>query len=209
MDFSWLIDFIRTEWAVVAGAPLLSFVLFVAGLAAGWAVVKWVYASRLDFAREQIEEYRQRLGDIPRDTAYMRLSNRELRRRTKEVVKQLREFERRFRGWQSVGIEVKREAGEGDRFVTYPEIQAMNAPFQRFMTEFTDRFGAETLNLRDELRRRLPPGVVGDEMDHHAFVAANPTTSTLLANTLERMALQLSVSRLSVWARLISRDRAN
>jgi hypothetical protein len=57
-----LFDHIRSEWAVLRGAPFTFLTLVIFGVAAGLVIGQWHYSERFNAQDDQIRRYRVALG---------------------------------------------------------------------------------------------------------------------------------------------------
>jgi hypothetical protein len=161
MDIRWVEEFFRSEWAVIAGAPLLSFLLLAFGVVAGWLMARAFHSERIKTLESQISDYRERRGFGPQESNYAKLTNAELRMETERFVGKLRAFHRDMMADRADStarlirqtIPTDKEAIQRAREA---ETQAMVRKSEQEQTRFIQEFRPEALNLREEMERRLP-----------------------------------------------------
>lgn len=209
-----LFEYIAKEWSVVSQAPLafliLAAIIFgLAYLAAKWrftAVIDQTRASnetlkeRLHLKSEQAESYKDRA--LKYDEKVQQVVDSDalaLKKRTLEVVKNLREFIERHKreddrinaiersAMRSAQTEEERNAAwERNTNETMRLSNERNAEYDR-------RFRVDAIMLRDELRSRLPDYEPLER--HHDMMYEHPTNYfgfNDVASDLERMAKMLT-----------------
>lgn len=156
-------DYLLKEWSVIKQAPLAFIVCVLLGACLGWFLGKSFYAERIEVISQRIEDFQERLGLVPKDrTAYSKMTNRELRAATLELVARLREFEQTVEvddrdSYLAQFNDMRNAKTEEERTnIWQHQNQALSQrSFQR-QFEFGQNYRADALLLRDEMLRRLP-----------------------------------------------------
>jgi hypothetical protein len=136
MDRSSLRDFWVKERDVIAGAPTLTFFLFLAGVAIGTAIAGLFFHERIETLTARIEDYKERLGLSTREGRYAKATNNELKRDATAFLARLKDFDKR----SSTAMRTSED---------------ISAVLDAINQEFGHSFRADGVNLRNELKRRV------------------------------------------------------
>jgi len=102
----FILEHAAKEWALIKGAPSTAFILLASDFVLLLVAFKWRYAGQIEslagqnnLLRDQVADYRERLGLAPPDkTAYSKLTNREVKKAVADFVSKLRNFADRAEG---------------------------------------------------------------------------------------------------------------
>ena len=189
-----LFDYVVQQWNVLTAAPLAFGVLFVVGVVIGWMACRKFLEERMAVMQQRLDDYQERLGLAPTDqTAYSKMTNRELRQATLDLIPKLRAFQHEIESKDRI-MSIR----EHSRISTLPEAERSQA-FQQYSLslisqqqnrtlEFQTRYRASAIALRDELLRRLPEQKPLNlpALDHGMLAGVHPVGEA--ADYLERLA---------------------
>jgi hypothetical protein len=150
MDFTQLLQILRDERDVIAGAPFLSSVLVGLGFVIGYAVAVWYFKGRLIEKEGLLARYRVALGLDPRSRGVLiELTNEEMRAKAMTTAAGLRAFEVGMRNeLESAARGARNEQDKADR---------TRHILRDSSDEFDRKLKADAVNVDTELRRRLGP----------------------------------------------------
>lgn len=195
-----VLEYLGQEWDTLSGAPL-SFLVALALLSAAIIIGarSWfekvmaelreqvsTLKERIEGKDEILDQYRERLkiiedGKANSGTAYSRLSDDELKRRTLLLVGQLRDFiSRRERESREISDSHWRrsiEAGTEERRkdLWHRQNSEYSQQSLRTNTEYDQHFRIEAILLRDELLSRLPDEAVASRTPRTSTSYEHPT----------------------------------
>lgn len=152
---------IKAEWTVVKKAPVSFVVMVIATVSLSWFVASKYYEGRLQTSQaliqlkdEEIKRYRTALGLQEGQSSLISLTNEELRVKAKAIVAKLRTFRQRVSDrWGNVEKEMAREKDASRRRDLRQKAEQENGK------DFAECCRAEAMNIRAELRARLPKNV--------------------------------------------------
>jgi hypothetical protein len=189
-----LIDYLLREWAVLTQAPLAFALLTAFGVAIGWIAARKFLEERISVMQQRLSDYQERLGLAPKDqTTYSKMTNRELRQATVELVPKLRTFQQQVEHRDTMAVleqhqrisglsePERNQAFQQNMLATVSQSQLRNMEFQR-------NYRASAIALRDELLRRLPeqrPEML-PALDYGMLAGVTPVGQ--VADYLERLA---------------------
>ena len=218
-------ELIEKNWETLSKAPLASFLVLVVGIVLGWSVAKFLYNERMHTIEERIKnkddlirgrddsikakddlitEYRERLHLIPPDqTAYSRLINDELKKKTLILVTKIRDFirvteEETIRSSMALSDAMRIANSEEERQkMWYQNIENSRQKSTQQLIEYDRQFRSETILLRDEMIRRLPEERYKDQRTpifHYEVVNGSSYAMRRVTDDLERLALSLPIA---------------
>lgn len=209
-----LFEYIAKEWSVVSQAPLAFLILAAIIFGLAYLAAKWRFTAVIDQTRatnetlkerlhlksEQAESYKDRA--LKYDEKVQQVVDSDalaLKKRTLEVVKNLREFIERHKREDDRISAIERSAmrsaqTEEERNAAWERNtnETMRLSNER-NAEYDRRFRVDAIMLRDELRSRLPDYEPLER--HHDMMYEHPTNYfgfNDVANDLERMAKMLT-----------------
>ncbi|CAG1065531.1 hypothetical protein BAC1_01114 [uncultured bacterium] len=210
------LNLLRQEWHQLSSAPISFLILTIAAFVAGYFVARWRYEAivalmgerievqkdRLTAKDDQLSVYRERLHLIPTETnTFTRLSNNEIKKRTLDLIKKIREFlkDRGDRHMEFVFVSSNgrnnSEIGEQEkRKIWEQETQAMLRNFSKMCSDYNTLFKVDTILLRDELLSRLPSSAKREQEYRTYEYPTNLIGMTAVADDLERLAKSLPIS---------------
>lgn len=194
---------------MIKGAPVAAFILFALGVLIAYPAFNWRYAGQIEslqsqnnLLRDQVQDYKERLGLVPPDTtAYSKLTNFELKQTVDRLVAELRVFASRAdrlpilpeqnqrvaedianARTQAEKDKIWNEAAQKEDFVMQKFAQARAQYYQQ-------QYKTRVIALRDEMLRRLPKQSVDRNPLYDQLSGATPIAD--MADDLERLALML------------------
>ena len=207
-----LLKSIRNEWAVISQAPFSFLILAVLMFAAAYFAARWRYTAIIDQAKasrdalserlhlrsDQTESYREKAAKYDETvTAVIDSGASELKDRTLKLVGDLREFITRSQHQEQMiqdtqWVDATNASSEEEKrrlWSRYGASLARNTSDRN--SEYSRRFKAEAMILRDELRSRLPDYKSGLFFEQLYDVPTNFLGFTGVADDLELMAKSL------------------
>jgi hypothetical protein len=146
------------EWRILIGAPRPFAVLVTLGWAVGWFAI-WLYFRRdIRGMKDRIEHQGERLRLTPSVNRFDHLTNRELRRETRELVARLRALVENGRAeWTTIFFPKQRPwesqpPKPDDGSLTEAKMRFND----RFHSEYEKRFKTDSSLLQGELLKRIP-----------------------------------------------------
>lgn len=154
----------RKEWGALKAAPLSFLFLFIAGLALGYFLGAWYYLERLetlstqlDSKDSQIGRYRVALGiDKTSGGALVELTNTELKAKAASTSAKVRALHQQLQRRDFAIAELKMSGKLNDKDAR----EQSDAIMRDVSEEFERTLRADTINVDNELRRRLGPRVL-------------------------------------------------
>ena len=170
---NWLVDFLKKEWSAITRAPLvMGMVALTVAIVTSFARGEWD-RRLIEISKSEAEQARQRAGVYPDFTRFSKLSNKELKDATNEIVRQLAGFQIAFDAMLKSISTARASSTEYDK--------RDNALKFRFEREFRPL----GLALREEILRRMPqkteikgPEIGAAALDFGVMVGANPIGDT-------------------------------
>lgn len=209
------LEYLQQEWATLAGAPFAFLIaLALSSAAIIFGARRWfekviaelreqvaTLKERIEGKDEILDQYRERLriiedGKSNSGTAYSRLSDDELKRRTLLLVGQLRDFiSRRERESREFSDSLWRRRDEAEteerrRELWHRETSEYSQQHFKTSAEYDQHFRVEAILLRDELLSRLPDEAVANRRPHTSSTYEHPTNFfgyREVADDLERL----------------------
>jgi hypothetical protein len=180
---SSLLNFFAKNLDTVKSAPLAFFVFLGSGFILGWLS----FRSKLTNSEKRITQLEAQLGIAEPSSVYGRLTNKELRDKTITYTKKLQKF-----------IETKQSKDGTTTYDFQPNPPGSNEqPLTKESQEYWEQKHPETVKLRSELLKRLPPecGITSCQYEKLCAEAySNPITINCIqdiANDLKRLAHNL------------------
>src|SRR5687768_10929300 len=75
-------------WLMLKDHPIPSLLVFLLGIIAAY----FYYRNQIDVLEQRIAGYQERLDEVPKETIYTKLTNKDLKRETAKLVRRLRDF---------------------------------------------------------------------------------------------------------------------
>jgi hypothetical protein len=157
-----ILDHILAEWTVVRESPEASLLCFALGIAVAWKIASKHFEERFSVLTQRITDYQERLGIAPRDnTAYSKLTNKEVKERMLRLVESLRELHQRIsaeskQAMDSMFSQIRQaKTAEESRAIRDRQIAGDAARRNTQDIEFA-KFRTDANLLRDEARKRIP-----------------------------------------------------
>jgi len=175
----FILEHAAKEWALIKGAPSTAFILLASDFVLLLVAFKWRYAGQIEslagqnnLLRDQVADYRERLGLAPPDkTAYSKLTNREVKKAVADFVSKLRNFADRAEGSNhnrrdpfrnEIRIAAEQSKTDAERQEIYRKsmdhyMQDSIAWHRAVEVEYQRDYKSLALISRDEMLNRLPP----------------------------------------------------
>ena len=168
-------------------APVFIGFVLVIGFVVGFTAGTFLYLERVALLETQITDYKQRLGEIPSENKYSKLSNMDLKIIGNKVVKDFREFINRLdREYSNLYTEYPGRV----RLEEDPEYnRKWWSIVTRFQAEYDEKqFRTETVLLRNAIQSRLPENEINKKVQIW-YERSNLNTFVLrdILNDLERL----------------------
>lgn len=220
-------DFITSNWETLWSAPLIFFSFLLLAIGIAYLAIWWKYTrdisnlreqvkieernatglrdqaafmeKRLDAKDEQVDEYRnQALRIKASGTAFSKLTNPELKKKSLNTVSHIRQF---LEKWKNTDRDRSEKQSKDMRLAETEEDkhEIWEKYTNQYLThslsrnaEYEKSFKVSTILLKDELNSRLPEDHKSRVDDFSYEHPTNPIGMTMVADDLERLARTLS-----------------
>lgn len=211
-----VIDHLKSEWVFLKSSPVAFIITLLLCFVCSFFVMKWRYdgiieqlherlelnKERLQIKNDQLDEYRQRLHLVPvSGTSFSRMSNKELKGKTLDVILGIREFLNKVKNedrqisdqeWNKVVSARQSAKSEEDKERIWKSYSSK--VYERILqreAQYYQNFKVDAILLRDEILSRLPKSVKNEKVYIYYERSFNIFETPLVADDLERLAKSL------------------
>lgn len=192
--------FARGGWSMLKDHPIPSFLVFLLGI----IFAHFYYQERINVFEERISSYQERLGEIPKETKYTGVTNKDLRKEAYRLANKLRDFHQEFmkdKSEQQRSLQIQKEAAQSDEQRQNLEQrygQTLSDTLRQEEEQFQREFLTPTRALSTAIRERQPKYEKRFDDDVMEFilqtgVLAGPNAIAEIATNLEKRADQLPI----------------
>ena len=197
----YIVDHGAREWAVVRDAPGAALILCGIAFVLAWFLLDFKYSASNKLLREQVDDFRERLGLVPADsTSHSKLTHQELRKEVERFIPDLHALAERDkqgnpsnRIWVDMTREMRQASTDeavrlvSERYADRIREESLNWSMQ-ISSEYESGLRSKAIILRDEMLKRLPPEAKG-LIVYESLPGARPLYR--IAGDLQRLSLLL------------------
>lgn len=196
-----LLEKLKQELPVIRAAPVTFIALMGIAFGGGFGLSTWYYSGQINLLQSRVDEQAERLGiNLPYQTPYAKLTNRELKTAVQDLVGKLKVFASRADEFPALQVQeivdadkewaLSRAKNEQEKEqILRKYVEVYTGQYNLWLTaraqHYEQQFKSQTLGLRDELLRRLNIRPEQNTVNYDSLLGARPITT--VAEDLQRL----------------------